>query len=286
MTVENPSPALSSPAPASPLPSSDAQAPLPLFYRDPELLSSATHGAWRLRDGNVAFAAASPFIPILAGEIVAAATVYPIVFAAADAQPIAITGVEQANLFVENGQWIDHAYVPAYVRRYPFGFIQTVNPDGFALAIDAASDRIDREGEEGVALFDQDQPSELTKQALAFCDSFQGEATATRAFTDALVAQGLLIDQRADVTLPDGARRGIEGFRIVDAQKVATLPDAVVLDWHRKGWMALVHFHLASLQHFPTLLARRARNETLTQSSQDHASAESAERQTVPSEKA
>lgn len=238
------------------------EVPLPMFYKAPELLSLAVHGDWRLRSGDVAFAAQAAFVPIVVSEIAAAGSTYPVVFANGDAQPIVVTGIEQANLFVEGGHWAEDAYVPAYVRRYPFGFIATVNPDGYALAIDTSSPRLERGGEEGAALFENDEPTEFTREALNFCDAFQMDAAATRAFTDALREHDLLIDQRADVVLPDGARRGVEGFQIVDAERFAKLDDALVLDWHRKGWLALVHFHLASLQRFQALLIRRARRET------------------------
>lgn len=228
---------------------------LPLFYRAPEPLSAAVHGAWRLKDGDVSFAADTPFVPIVVGELAASARSYPIVFAAGNAQPIAVLGLERANLFVTNGAWVQDAYLPAYVRRYPFGFIATANPERFALAIDGASDRVVRTGGDGVTLFDEDvKPSATTRQALAFCEVFQSEVAATTAFVEALKAQDLLIDRRADATLPDGRKLGLEGFQIVDAGKFAGLADDVVLDWHRRGWLALVHFHLSSLDRFSALL--------------------------------
>ncbi len=236
---------------------------LPLFYRDPQPLSAAQHGAWRLKDGDAAFAADTPFVPVVVSEIAAAARSYPIVFSAGEgAQPVALLGLEQRNLFVADGRWTDEAYVPAYVRRYPFGFIATVNPEGFALAIDAASERVARSGEEGTALFDADQPAKLTQDAMAFCNTFQSEAAATQAFGDALRAQNLLIDRRADATLPDGRKLGLDGFQVIDTERFANLDEAVVLDWHRRGWLALVHFHLASLERFGALLTLQAQATT------------------------
>lgn len=230
----------------------------PLFYQNPQLLHGELHASWRLREGDAAFAADTPYVPIVASEIAAAARSYPIVFSAKDIQPVAILGLERRNLFVSDGQWADDAYIPAYVRRYPFGFIATVNPDGFALAIDADADRVVPTGDEGAALFEDGKPAEITRQALAFCDAFQGDAMATRAFGEALKARDLLVDRRADATLPDGRKLGLDGFQIVDAAKFGELADDVVLDWHRKGWLALVHFHFASLERFQFLLARQA----------------------------
>jgi len=235
---------------------------LALFYRDPQPLSSTLHGDWRLKDGDVAFAADAPFAPIVIGELMAASADYPILFSGEAAQPIAALSLQRSNLFVTDGAWEAGTYVPAYVRRYPFGFIATINPEGFALAIDAGSERVTRGGEEGSPLFENGAPTELTRQALSFCDAFQREAAATQAFGAALKAQGLLIDQRADATLPDGRKLGLEGFQIVDATRFAALPDDVVLDWHRKGWLALVHFHLASLERFFDLLTRQGAGET------------------------
>lgn len=249
---------------------------MPLFYKAPEPLSATSHGTWRLRGGDYGFAADTPFVPIVAGEVAHAARSYPIVFGAGDGHPIAILGVERENLFVADGLWADDAHVPAYVRRYPFGFIATVNPDGFALAIDGGSERIVRDAEEGIALFEDGKPGDLTRQALAFCDAFQGEAAATRAFADALVAEELLVDRRADVTLPDGRKLGLEGFQIIDMERFAALPDERVLDWHRKGWLALVHFHAASLDRFDALLARRQTRSAAAQISSEQGAAEAA----------
>ncbi|WP_447725920.1 SapC family protein [Sphingomonas koreensis] len=252
----------------------ETASPVPLFYTAPEPLSAAMHGAWRLGEGDFAFAAETPFAPVVTGEIAQAMHTYPIVFSAGDAHPIAVMGIERENLFVTGGRWAADVYVPAYVRRYPFGFIPTVNPEGFVLAIDGAAERVRKGGDDGAALFDGAEPSELTQQALAFCDAFQGQAAATRAFADALTAAELLVDRRADVQLPDGRTLGLEGFQIVDADKVAKLPDERVLEWHRNGWLALVHFHLASLDRFPSLLARRAARASVAEKSPEHGEAQ------------
>lgn len=251
---------------------------LPLFYRSLQPLHSEVHASWRLGQGDYAFARETPYVPIVVGELAAAARDYPIVFAAGDAQPIAVLGLERRNLFVEDGRWADDNYVPAYVRRYPFGFLATVEagksePTGFALAIDRDSERVVRSGQEGAALFEDGKPSELTRQALAFCDAFQGEAAATKAFMEALKKQDLLIDRRADATLPDGRKLGLDGFQVVDAEKFTKLPNDVVLDWHNNGYLAWVYFHLASLDRFQLLLSRQGVRAAVVPESQPDASA-------------
>lgn len=235
---------------------------LPLFYKNVQPLHGAAHADWRLRDGDAAFAADTPFVPIVAGELAAAARDYPVVFASDSAQPLAILGLERRNLFIEDGHWSAGAYVPAYVRRYPFAFVATVNPDGFALALDAGSERVvqacEDSGDQGAALFENGEPSPLTKQALEFCAAFGREVELTALFTTALKEKDLLIDRRADATLPDGRKLGLDGFQIVDAEKFAALDDETIIAWQRQGILALIHFHLASLDRFRALLDRQA----------------------------
>lgn len=261
--AENATPAASS---ANPL--------LPLFYKAPQPLHSAIHADWRLKPGDMSFAADTPFVPIVASEIAAAARSYPVVFAGDTAQPIVVLALEATNLFVEDGKWANDHHVPAYVRRYPFTFIATEEPQGFALSIDAGSDRVAQGGAEGAALFEDGKPSALTSQALEFCTAFGREAELTRLFTDALRENDLLIDRRADATLPDGRKLGLDNFQIVDAQKFAALDDATVLAWHRQGLLALVHHHLASLERFRALLDRQALKIAVTQESPSAASAD------------
>lgn len=255
----------------SPAAEADATARLPLFYRRPRPLSSVDHASWRLKPGDYGFAAETAFVPIVLAEIAAASRNYPIVFAGDGALPLALTGLDSNNLFVSEGAWARDAYVPAYVRRYPFGFLATGDGQSFILALDVEAGAVASAGDEGQPLFEDGKPSGLTSQALAFCDAFQGEASATTAFAAALKARGLLIDRRADVTLPDGRKLGVEGFQIIDAEKFAALPDDQVLTWHRKGWLALVHFHLASLDRFSALLELQARRAPVSSSSGDAA---------------
>src|SRR5882672_5531461 len=81
----------------------------------------------RLSAGAIpAFCRSLNAIAISAAEFVAAARDYPIVFMTLDGgksfAPVAVTGLDaQTNLFVDAaGEWDRTAYLPAFVRRYPF----------------------------------------------------------------------------------------------------------------------------------------------------------------------
>jgi hypothetical protein len=146
-----------------------------------------------------------------------------------------------------------------YVRRYPFLLIEAQDKSGYALGIDQTGSQVAKVGRKGEALFEKGEASAVTRRALEFCRLFNEDYLRSRAFCRALADADLLVDRRADAALPDGRRMGILGFTIVDAARFANLDDARVIEWHRNGWLALVHYHLASLQRFNDLLVRQGR---------------------------
>ena len=50
----------------------------------------------------------------------------------------------QRNLFVADGVWDEQSYVPAYVRRYPFVFMQAGEQDEYVLALDSAAKQVNQ----------------------------------------------------------------------------------------------------------------------------------------------
>src|SRR6185312_14442992 len=170
--------------------SSDAMPPpgvLPLFYKNPEPLRADAHAAVRLSGTpDYRFTAESNAVPIMASEFIAAGRFYPIVFAGEPLMPAAVLGLENQNLFVTaDGAWAEPpVYIPAYVRRYPFTFIQ--QDDNFILGMDMACDRLLQGGENyksAQPLFvDNGQPSPLIQECLRFCSMLQADHVATMEF--------------------------------------------------------------------------------------------------------
>lgn len=240
-------------------PAAPAQASGPLFYREPLPLQSDKHANWRLRPGSLAFAAETNAIPAVIGEFGMAAQHFPILFTGQDASPIVAVGLSRNNLFVNDGKWADDTYAPAYLRRYPFVFMQSDDEGNFLLALDAGSDQVNQgESDEGEPLFVVGKATELVDNAMKFCADFTREYEQTRQFSAALLAQDLLVERSIDVTLNNGEKMSVNGFHVVDVEKFAKLPDDIVLAWHRNGWLALVHHHLTSLSRFNALVKRQS----------------------------
>ena len=174
---------------------------------------------------------------------------------------VALLGIRpQENLFLEaDGTWTHGAPIPAYVRRYPFILMETPDRDRMVLCVEEDASVIGPDGE--FPLFDGDKAAEAGNDALNFCGVFNQSAAATGAFCDALKAQGLLVEQRADLVLPDKRRISLSGFCVVDEKKFHELPDDVWLDWRRKNWIGLVYTHLLSLGRWGMLTDLASRRD-------------------------
>jgi hypothetical protein len=233
---------------------------LPLFYRKPIVLSAAHHfGLSYAPIGNYRFARASNSIPLTVGEFVPAVRHYPIVFSGtAPALPVAIVGIDDDdNLFVDaGGRWAEGAYVPAYVRRYPFIFVERDDKKDYMLAIDEAAGTL--EAGDGNPVFRDGQPSETIRQALAFCGEYQANVNATRAFCDALEAESLLVPKEADFTLATGRRVRLTGFRVIDEARFDKLPGKTFLHFRKRGWLHPIYLQLVATANWAGVIDRAA----------------------------
>ncbi|SHH80582.1 SapC family protein [Pollutimonas bauzanensis] len=232
---------------------------LPLFYIQPRPLQAALHDKLSLAEqAGYGFAGATNAVPLVAGEIAVACRHYPIVFTeGALPSPVAVLGLRgQENLFVDaDGQWRAGHYVPAYIRRYPFIFMENTDRGEYTLCIDEAAASV-VEGRDHPLFNDDGSPSALSRSALDFCRDYQNQHAHTMEFMRALAEADVLVENRADITLPDGQRLSLSGFKIIDEAKFNKLPEDEFLRWRANGWLPLVYFHFVSIGTWSTLLDR------------------------------
>ena len=233
----------------------------PLFYRRPRVLHPGAHGDRSLAtDTGFGFAASTNAVPVVAEEIAVAGRHFPIVFSnEAAPHPVAILGLkDQQNLFVDAaGRWREGAYIPAYVRRYPFIFLENETGTELTLCVDEAAQCL--VAGRANPLFDaKGEPTPVTRSALAFCRDYQAQHKLAAEFAAAVVAADLLVEHRAEVTLRDGQRMSLAGFKVIDERRFAGLPDETFLQWRRKGWLTLAYSHFFSIGAWSSLIDRVA----------------------------
>ena len=235
---------------------------LPLFYNQLEPLSSSAHGAWKARRMESApFLAQTHAVPLTVEEFALAQRHFPIVFSVGENPvPLALMGLnEGVNVFVDDeGKLTSDVYVPAYVRRYPFMLARLRSDvDELSLCFDPTADAVGA-FEEGEALFEDDQPSETTKQILGFCENFEQAGMQTGAFMKELADNKLLIDGEVSIQ-PEGSTQPFiyRGFQMISEDALKNLRGDVARKMIQSGLLPLIYAHLFSLSLIREVFARQ-----------------------------
>ncbi len=249
-------------------PKMPAAANLPLFYKTPVPLDAKAHAKLGLnKNFGFGFTEGVNAVPVNLIEMPQICHYYPIAFSPdGNATPVAILGLrDNENLFLKtnNKDWEENAYIPAYIRRYPFIFSELPEGDQLTLCIDNNKDVV---GEGGDQLFfnEEGKASDLSNNALEFCKSYHAAAQQTVEFAKALADSGLLVDREAQINVSEGKRINFSGFKIVDEKKLAEMDDKTLLEWHKKGWLPFIYAHLfsgAQWQRLTKLLNERLEKE-------------------------
>jgi SapC len=211
------------------------------------------------------FAQRANAIPISYAEFQPAARHYPIVFTSGDGAktfaPVAVLGFGAGeNLFFAQGHWAAGAYIPAYVRRYPFCMarvnVNKVEQKDRLICVDKA-----RLAEDGEALFDEKAtPREKWKDLERLLGEYEADLERSREMCGILSDYGLLESFSMQATPKAAGAKPMQmtGMYRVAEKRIEDLNSAQLKNLVRKGALPRVYLHLMSLENFGRLLERRA----------------------------
>ena len=233
-----------------------------LFYTNPEPLDQSVHGGLGVNpsDKPYAFVAQTNIVPLTVTEFSAAALSYPIIFTGDNRQPVAVMGLSSnENLFVApDGEFRADAYVPAYVRRYPFVFADDKQNQRLILCIDRGASIVAEGGQN--PLFVDGQPSDYTNMAMEFCNNFEQERQRTEGFVALVKDLDLLDIREAHFTPrnPDGTPgqpQKLAEYYAVSEDKLRALPAEKLVELRDNGALGQIYAHLVSLVGWDRLIA-------------------------------
>ena len=235
---------------------SQAAPTLPLFFRRVVAVNAQAQGHLRL-DRNVGhrFAAAAQSMPLGLTEIEAAAQHFPVLFTSgANPAAVALLGLREGqNLFVRaDGVWTPDAYMPAYVRAFPFIFVEDAASKAQVIGVEPDAPQL--RADAGVPLFEDGRPSAALTEASAFAKALREAMIAAGSLARTLDAAGVLEEEEATVNFTAGGSARIRGFKIVKPERLADVDDATYLDWRRMGWVAAIYAHLYSIGRWGRLI--------------------------------
>jgi hypothetical protein len=229
---------------------------MPLFYKRVVGVNPAVHGGLKLdRSVGYGFTAGAQSVPIGLGEFQVAAQFYPIVFTTGPTPTaVALLGLREGqNLFVgPDGQWRTDMYIPAYVRAFPFIFVEDSKTENVYVGMEP--DAACLKSDSGVPMFEDGKPSQVLSEAISFCTSFRDNLNAARVFSQALNEAGLLTEEEATITFTAGGSTRIRGFKLMHPDALAKVDDTTFLDWRARGWLNPIYAHLFSSGRWSRLI--------------------------------
>jgi hypothetical protein len=239
-------------------------AELPPLYARVRPIDPQRHQDFAVRElRDFKFAAKTRAVPITGAEFPVAAREYPIVFVTKPTPMAAVLVGLRAdeNLFVDaEGKWRQGAYMPAYLRRYPFLIAQSNDGQRLILCIDEGSPLVTTDG--GMRFFENGQKSTYLDRMLQLGADIHRDQVRTAQIVKLLDDLGLLIERRIEAKLASGETVGFQGFGIVDERKLNELPDEKFLELRKSGGLGLVYLHLvsfANLRHLGDIAVQRGK---------------------------
>lgn len=206
-------------------------------------------------------------IPVSYTEFAIAGHDYPLVFISSDQgktfMPMLVLGLaSQQNLFLTaENTWDPTAYVPAYVRRYPFCMTR-VTVDGKESPERVACVEKRAINDKGEILFDAEGKATAEweqRQRLLF--DYETDLARTDDLCKALAQHNLLEPFTMQATPNQGEPVQLTGmFRVAEA-RLNDLDGEVLRDLQRRGILGRIYIHLLSLENFQRLLNRRVEVE-------------------------
>lgn len=229
------------------------QPQLPLFYKDLTPLNTRDHAKYRTRTLDKApWAAKQHAIPLTVDEFPLAHRDFPIVFSVGDQPvPLALLGLNEgvSVFFDDDGTALGNFYIPAYIRRYPYLLARLdPNSDTMSLCFDPQSGLVE-ESDDGLPLFENDQPSQTTQDLMKFCENFEESGMRTQQFMKEIVDADLLMDGEVAIARQDDPDKPYlyRGFQMINQEKLQELRGDKLRTWNQSGLLPLIYAHLFSL---------------------------------------
>ncbi|HTT40359.1 MAG TPA: SapC family protein [Burkholderiales bacterium] len=204
-------------------------------------------------------------VPISAAEFPVAMRDYPIAFVRrigdTGFSSVAILGMREGqNLFVmSDGKWDRRAYMPAFVRRYPFCLVGTEEEGGQNAERLVCVDPEAIDEYQGRPMFDETgEPLPHWEVIQRMLHEYEDDLAFSRDMCSHFSALGLLEPFTLRADLVGGFTLAMENLYRVNRQQLAELDLADLRSLLTRGYIDHIYAHLFSQENFQRLLNRRS----------------------------
>jgi hypothetical protein len=204
-----------------------------------------------VRSDNYSFAARDAVVPLVASELSAAASEFPIGFVrdgAALTLAALLSFKPNENLFVgPDGKWLG-THVPMALRSNPFRLLHRSNQPGMVLCVDEDSDCIGTDAK-GEALFDASgSPTQAVKEVLQFLERFEFLRKITDSAVAALSDAAVIVPWSISVVGRNQPQASVDGAYRIDEAVLNKLDDEAFLRLRKAKALPIAFVQLFSMQ--------------------------------------
>lgn len=227
------------------------------MYNNIEIIDNVKHKNSGIKQiKNFSFAKKVISCPITIKEFYEACKTYPIVFTK-DANKnwyasLMLGYKNNENVFVnDKGEWEKFSYVPAFVKRYPFVFVEHENK----LILSVEKDYlIEKNKDKKLSLFnDKSEVSPILKNAIDFLNKFNEDSLITKSLVEELDNYNLLEEKTVSVETKNKEKFKINNIYIVNEEKLNGLTKKAKNEIFNKNLYPFITAHLISLTNLQKL---------------------------------
>lgn len=225
------------------------------MYKNLVVLDKEKHKALKVSPfQNLLFAKDTTTLPLTYKEVGVVGEDYPVVFSNnEDSTFAALVSLGQTNLAINaEGKWIGN-HIPMTIRKYPFAIIQSdENKERKIVLIDEDASLFSKS--KGKQLFRKSgEASEILQKSINFVSLYDQEMKQTRSLTKEIQQSGILEPRELKVNTGEESKVLIEGFSVVNEEKLTKLDTKLLEKWEKNGAMAIIKAHLESLKNIQNL---------------------------------
>lgn len=200
-------------------------------------------------------------LPVTAAEYAQAATSFPVVLIkepnSERYRSVVMLGLEGGeNLFYQDDKWVG-LYIPQGVGMAPFAL--GLDPDKentLTACVDLDSEFVGEDKE--LPLFDdKGEETEVFLNVQKSLGRLYDNEVASEKFIKELESHDLIHELELNMSLSTGENKKLVGIYTVNEDKLKTLSDELILDFHKRGLFVPIHAMLGSLGQLNRLIQLR-----------------------------
>jgi len=225
------------------------------MYKNVKILNPKEHSFFRYQaPDNLFFAKDLNIIPISFSEVKLLCCDFPIVVIGEENNlTLAILTGHKKNSAVDekSGKWIGE-YLPAFLRRYPFIFVEDKEKKTLHFGFDMESGCFN--SPEGEALFDMSgNPSKTVTTFMKFLESYGKEIQLTTNILNRLYEIGVLEQAQYKIEREGQEEENIGGFMVFNKEKQSKLDRKSFLEIAKNNWYELIELEILSLKNIKNI---------------------------------